>query len=756
MRLERREILPNISRLQAAGPEEVSTGLDLWQIVDFLRRRWKIIALCGLLALAIAFVYVQTRTPLYASASEMLLQARGDSALSHIISKDAANQEQGAIDGPELENQIFLIQSVALLRRVVEREKLVDDPEYGPGQPSLFAKITAPLLRTINSILSPPAPTSDGAAAADSEAEDDPVTNTARVLRGFVSADRSGKSSGLLISAFSQNPDKAARIANAVAAAYVEEQLANRIDAANRGSAWLSGSLSSLREQLKQSEEAVAKFRADNNLTSAIDNGATLTEQQLSQLNSNLVAAQTDTAEKRAKLEQAELVRQNKGNAQAIPDVLRSGVIGGLRSSLTEVSRKEADLVARYGAQHPLVVNVRAERRDLEGALNAEIARILQVLKNDYDVSLARQRSLENSLAGLTGQRNVNDQTAVKLRELERTAAANKTLYEDFLTRAKMLEEQEGFRPTEARVLTQAVPSSTPAFPRKGLALALGLFCGLGLGFAAAVGMELMNAGFTSPRQVEEILDLPVLACLALLKPGKTQNGAPPAFAILDKPLSRYSEAIRSLRNAVNLHFGKVPPKVIQVTSAMPQEGKSTVSLSMALSAADSGQRVLLIDADLRRPSVTESFGLGTHRGLSDVLAGAVRVSEAVHIDERSGLHVLAAGSKTKNPPALLGSESMRILVDGLARHFDLLIIDTPPLGPVVDGVIVSQISDTIVFVVKWSHTAREAVEASIKSLPDRRNVAGVVLNLVDEAKIAKFGKYAFYGYSEFAKYYQE
>jgi succinoglycan biosynthesis transport protein ExoP len=434
----------------------------------------------------------------------------------------------------------------------------------------------------------------------------------------------------------------------------------------------------------------------------------------------------------------------------------RSGVIAGFRAQQAEITRKEADLVARYGPQHPLVVNVRAERRDVESAIAAETGRILQVLKNDYDVAIARQKAVEDQLRQVTGQTGVDDQISVKLRELERTAAANKTLYEDFLSRAKMLEEQTSFTPLEARVLNQAVPSGAPSYPRRGVALILGLFFGLGGGLATAVALEMLNSGFTSPRQVEEVLDLPVLACLAKLSPDRLPKDQPPAFLVLDKPLSRYSEAIRSLRNAVSLHGGKDPPKIVQVTSTMPQEGKSTVALSMALSAADSGQRVLLIDADLRRPAITESFNLAKRRGLADLLAGKVRISEALTAEPRSGLQILSAGERTLNPPALLGSEAMRTLLEGLARHFDLIVIDTPPLGPVVDGVIVAQLAQAIVFVAKWGSTSRDAVENALHVLPDQRTVAGVVLSLVDEEKIPKSGRYAFYGYAEFAKYYQD
>ncbi|MFO1150470.1 MAG: polysaccharide biosynthesis tyrosine autokinase [Alsobacter sp.] len=751
MRMERRDVLPNLARIPVDRGTGETTGIDVWSVLDFLRRRWKMIAACGILAVALAISFVQTRVPLYAAYTEMLLQARQDKFLNRILSKDAPPSDSTSIDPAEFENQIVLIGSVALLKRVVESEGLVDDPEYGPAAQSWFGMLVSNTINRIREFMNPPPP-----GGVEGGTNDDPVTATARVLRGYVDASRSGRSSVMLITVMSANPRKAARLSDAVARAYIEELLATRAEAARTGAQWLNESLTNLRDQLKQSEEAVAKFKAQNNLIATRSTGATITEQQLSDLNARLVAAQADTAEKRAKLDQADQVKLNRGNAQAIPDVLRSPLITTLRAQQAEISRKEADLVARYGPQHPLVVNVRAEKRDVDGAISAEIGRILQVLKNDYDVAVSRQKAIEDSLRGVTGQSNTDDQISVRLRELERTAAANKTLYEDFLSRAKLLEEQTSFMPTEARILTQATPPLAPSYPKKALVVSLGLFFGLGSGLAWAVLLELLNAGFTSPRQVEEKLDLPVLACLALLNRERLKKLASPAFVVVDKPLSRYSEAIRALRNAVNIHRPSSPPRIVQVTSTMPQEGKSTVALSMALSAADSGQKVLLIDADLRRPAVTRTFKLKDKPGLTDVLSGTVRLSEALVEESQTGLHVLPSGALTKNQPALLGSESMQLLVQGLSERFDLVILDTPPLGPVVDGAIVARYSDAVVFVVKWGTTAREAVQNAINGLPDRDSVVGVVLNLVDERKIAKFGKYAFYGYSEFAKYYQE
>ena len=331
-------------------------------------------------------------------------------------------------------------------------------------------------------------------------------------------------------------------------------------------------------------------------------------------------------------------------------------------------------------------------------------------------------------------------------------------MYESFLSRAKVAEEEATLTDRDARVISPAMLPSAPSFPRPSLFLALGLVLGIAIGTAGGIGLELLAPGFISPKQIEEVLGLPVLSSIPVLgEEQRRMKGSvvPVPRYIMNNPLAHVSEAVRSLRTGVQMSNVDAPPKVVQVTSALPSEGKSTLAVSLALSAAASGQRVLLIDGDLRHPSTSQFFGLVSHPGLVESLVADNNYLEALHKDADSGLHVLPAGGKTHHPPDLLGSERMRRLVQAAAGDFDYVVIDSPPLAPVVDAAVISQLADRIIFTVAWKRTPREAIAQALKNSSFRlHKVAGVALNMIDEKGMTTYGRYGYYGSKYYGHYY--
>ncbi|MDE2579619.1 MAG: polysaccharide biosynthesis tyrosine autokinase [Hyphomicrobiales bacterium] len=742
-------------RANLRADETAQGGFDIHEAVNFLWRQWKFILGVTALSIVLGAVHVSRQTPMYTSSTQLLLNPRKEKAAG----QDSILTEP-ALDLSMLESEMATIKSTALLRRVVEREHLMEDPEFGgrPGAQSSGIADTIGALLTGKSDKKTRESARPTAEFANMSPE---MTGTVEAVKGAVNVSHAGASYVLNVSFTSSDPAKAARLANAVTDAYVVDKLDARLEAAQRASSWLNDRLVELRQQLRASEEAVARFRADNNLVQA-GAGATLNQEQLAQMNARLVAARADTAEKRARLELLQRLEAKGGNVSSLPDVMNSPAIADLRRQEVEISRQEAELAARYNDRHPQLVNVRAQLADVRRAIGAEVKRMSGNIRNEYDLARARQEAVEKTLREVTGQTDMDASKAITLRELERTAAVNKSLFEDFLQRARVTQEQSTFEARDARVLTPALPAGAPSAPQKGRAMMVSLLIGLAGGLVGAYLLELLSAGFTTPKQLEDLLDLPLLASIPNMEPGDLSvDGAQlrlPEY-LQARPLSRFSEAFRSLRSSIQMSDVDHPPKVLQITSTIPSEGKSTVGLTIASSAAQSGQRVLVIDCDLRHPMTTRFFKGEREAGLVEYLMGSVELDKAIFFDNSLRFWVLPAGGKTQNPPDLLSSDRMRGLVNGLKPKFDLIIIDTPPMGPVIDPLIVSGLVDKVIYVVRWAATAREMVLHSVQRLGGHSKIAGVIFNRVVEAKAERYGRYAYsyhYGGRYYKKYYTQ
>lgn len=742
-------MLNRLSPSASLDMTEGEQGFDLREILSFAWRQWKFIASIVCVTLVLAALYLLKETPRYTANALVLLEGRQEKAAgAEAILSDINLRDLGVV-----ESQMAIIRSTVFLGRVVEKERLISDPEFGTGKPR-----DPSTLSTIRSYFFGP-PRETARPTPDGQIVPRDVMGSIQALKGATEVARAGQGYVLSISVTSVDPARAARLANAVADAYIVDKLDARFEAAKRASAWLSDRLSELRKQLRESEEAVAQFRTEHGLIQSGSN-VTLSQQQLSDLNAKLMAARAEAAEKKARIDLLRSIETQGGNAQSVPGVSASSALASLRQQEATISQREADLVARYNDRHPLVVNVRAENRDVQRAISAETRRLAEGIKNEYELAKAREEAVERSFQEVTGQTGIDNKTGITLRELERTAAVNKSLFEDFLQRAKITQEQSTFEAREARVITPALPPGGPSHPRNGRTMAIALVIGLFIGVGGALAKEKLNSGFTTPRQIEEILEVPLLTSVSRFEQRDlTVNGKVVQIPLYPAamPLSRFSESMRALRSGIQMTDVDNPPKVVQLTSTLPSEGKTTIALSLAVSTSCAGLKVLFIDADLRHPSASRFFGLQNELGLVDLLLGAVNPQDIIKFHRESKMWMLPAGSKTQNPADLLGSDRMKSFITRCKESFDLVVIDTPPIGPVIDPIVVAQLTDKIVYVVRWAVTARELVQQSIQRLPGHKKLAGVAFNHVDEGEAQKYGKHAYpyyYGSRYYKKYY--
>ena len=716
------------------GQVSESDTIDLRQILYFFWRWWKFILLTGAILTGVTFVGLRAVTPRYTATAQVLLDPGSQKYLGNLNTAPEVILEDAKID-----SQLSLIRSTNLLRRAVETTNLTNDPEFNASTPSGLFTLLTQWLATVDEVAPKAAPSSSDTIPPDA---------AIRALRSSLDVTRVHRSYVVSISVTSVDPAKAALLANTVAEAYVIDQLNARYETAKTAANWFSQRVEGMREQVKQSEEEVTQFRklllGDYRLA-------------FSELNSKLVAARAETAARRATYEQAAQLQRQDGNLETVSEVGRSPVISALRSQQAVTTQKIAELANRYNNDHPLVIRARAELRDINHGIAAEIGRIVSNLKNEYDVAKSREDSMQKSLDGISGAASgLDNSVRIRLRELERINAANKSLFENFLSQSKIISAQSTLDVRDSRIISPAEEPPVPSFPRKSLILSFVMVVGCFIGIVGGVAFEMLSPGFSTQREVEQKVGVPVLASIPLLSSKeRTVDGKvlDPSDYCHRVPLSHYAEAVRALRTGVQITDVDDPPKVVLIISAVPKEGKSTLAISLAFSALKAGLQTIVIDGDLRHSSLSRHFGLEKSPGLVDFLAGTIGLEQTIL--SREGIMILPVGSKSQNPPDLLGSARVKALVEKLREDYDYVIIDTPPIGPVIDAKVAMALADKIIFVVRWQSTPREIVAQAIKRLGAGRKLAGIVLGMVDEAKVLRYDPDSLYSSRRYKSYYQ-
>jgi exopolysaccharide transport family protein len=730
----------------APSQEFEAPAIDITTIFRFLRRRWTLIAGVAVALTLVAALVVLQLTPRYTATALLLLNP----PKQNVVDFEAVLAGTGN-DAASIASEIEIIQSRALAEQVINSLGLMNDPEIAPVDETALGSGFNPR-NWIASLF--------GSKPVMSKEELD-----ARRLNGAIdqlikmeTVDQKSLTRILEVSITSEDPKKAARIANALADAYVTGQIEAKFEATRQANEWLAKRLDELGKQLQESDRAVEIYRTANGLQAS--SGVTINDQQLSELNAQLILARADSAEKQAKYDRARQILTGHGNIESVTDVVQSGTIGALRGQEAELARRQADLSTKYGPRHPAILNIDAQRRDIQRQIGAEVQRIVGSISNELAVSKSRVKALEDSLNQLQDKAGQNNQAAVRLRELERQSAANRTVYESFLNRFKETGQQQDLQTADSRVIGHAIEPQTASYPKTAKLLLGAAFVSLAIGAGLAFLLELLDNGITTASRIEGVLGLPLLTSIPLIPMEKGANGKPmtPQDYILQKPLSAYSEALRSLRSSLALSNVDNPPKVILFTSALPDEGKTTTSVSFARAAAHSGLKVLLLDGDLRHPSVHKALtgAKSVEHGLVEILAGHCSLADATEQDSATSLYYLSVAKGTVNPPDLLGSAQMRRLVAQCRNAYDLVIIDSPPVLPVVDARVLAQLVDKTIFVVRWDKTPREAARNAMKELRQfNADVAGAVLTLVDTTKQSKYGYGdSSYYYGRYSRYY--
>jgi succinoglycan biosynthesis transport protein ExoP len=714
--------------------------LSLFELLRVLRVRRKIILGTAAVVVVLAAAIVMQLTPFYTATAVVLLDQRKNSA----DTSDSALPDLPS-DQPTVQNQVQILNSLELAGRVVDKLKLEKDPGFNP-KPDFLSTV----LQYLNPLHWMPGRAGKQANLPGMSPERNAVLH--RLLSGLT-VSPIGLSTAINVSFSSPDPYKAAIVANGVADAYVEDQLEAKFDATQKATQWLSGRIQNLSKQAEVADAAVQSYKAQNHITTAPD-GMSVVEQQIRDVNSQLVVAKADLAEKQANYNNLASL-QRTGQAANASQVLSSPLIATLRAQETDLNRQQADLTSRYLPSHPKILDLQAQKENLENKINEEIQRIAESVRNGVSIAAAHVGSLQQSLAQLESQGAGQDKSSVQLTALQSAATSTRSMYEAFLGRLSQTQGREGIQTPDARVISNAEIPNAPSFPKKALTVGLAIPAGLVLGMMLALLVERLDNGFRTAAHLESVLGLPVMSAVPEIA-GKESNARKAVDIIVDKPMSGFAEAIRGLRLGLVLTDVDHPPRTVLVTSSVPGEGKTTVAIGLARVAAAGGLKTVVVDCDLRRPSIGKTLGLSFSKSIVDVLAGTATLSQCLIKDEKSGAMILPSVTTRGNPSDLLSSQSLQQVVALLREAFDFVIIDSPPVLPINDAKILSRVADAVLFVVRWEKTPREAVINSIRALNDvHARISGIALARVDSERF-RYYSYGYQDYKSYGKYYSE
>lgn len=721
--------------------------IDLHRLIAVFRRRLKLFLAVAILVMVATLIVTARATPLYTATADLIIDTRTEQIV------DAQAVLSGLpMDSSVVATEIEILKSRHLAERVVDVLKLEDDPEFNgrlrkPGPVQSIVGGVAVLF---------------GAAAPDAArgrlSELEALKQKERVVDavlGRLSVRPTRGTYVMNVGFTSEEPAKAARIANTFADRYLLEQLEAKFDATRQANTWLNMRLGELRAEVQQAEAAVERYRTANNLLSA--SGATLTEQEISAYNQQLATVRAQQAEDEARLRTARAQLASGSTGDDVGEALGSQVVQQLRAQRAAVSGRVADLSSRYGPRHPDMLRGQRELADIDAQIQAEIRRIISNLEARVQVARERTGSMAGSLGSARGTLAANNAASVRLNELQRNAESVRTLYQSFLDRFKETSASEGIEQSDARVVSRAKIPTAQSSPNVPLNQALGLLLAIGGGLGMVVLAEMLDTGLTTAEDVERKLGLPNLGSVPSIESvaDPVDRDETPVDYVLKKPLSSFAEAIRSLRASIMYSRIGQAIEVVALTSALASEGKTTTAICLARVAGQAGVKVVLVDCDLRRRNVNRLLGLEPEQGLIEVLNGTAPL-ETVLVADESGAHILPLAKSSFTPKDVFGSEAMDQLIARLRSAYDLVILDTAPTLAVSDTRVLAAKSDAVVFLARWRKTPEKAITSALKLLEQSgAHVAGVALTQVDMNAQAKYGYGdAGYYYADYKKYY--
>jgi len=694
-----------------------------WDIL--VKHQWLILATTAILIVLVA-VYSFKMRPIYQATGRLdieaempLLQSLND--LFHT----------GEVDDSFLATQVSILESDNLIWETVQ--------QLGLGTPEKSGVAPQPK---------------------NQEADSTATAKNALIAayRGRLKVERTKDTRMVLVSFESTDPREAALFVNTLIKNYIESNFQTKYNATRQATGWMETQLDELKLKVEKSQQAMVAYERENNIVN-LGEKQTVTESRFEDLSKEFNEAQSD------RLTKESLYQMVASNDAQVGFLLQgsNGPLANLESKEVDLKEQYSEALSQYGPTYPRVVRLQDQMKDVDALIMRERRRVVENIHNEYLAAAKRQQFLAAALADQKKEVDKVSQLLIEFNLLKREFDSNQTLYDSLLQRLKDANVSAGLRATNIHTIDEAAVPSYPVRPNKPRNIEFALVAGLALGIALAFTQEALDNSIKNAQEMERLTGLPTLAIIPMgtssfrprpgLMAGTGVNGGSSLvveMSVLHKPGAAISEAYRALRTSVLLSTAEKPPQVLLVTSSQPFEGKTSTSLNLAATLAQKGSRVLLVDADMRRPGLAKALDLNMGKGLSGLLTGAYEYDERLlqQVKGLDSLFVLAAGPRAPNPAELLCSIKMEKLVATLRQKFDHVIIDSPPILPITDATIISTLVDGVIMVVESDSTSRAALARACRIMEHSGGrILGTVFNKVDVRRDGYYGYRYYHGY---------
>jgi capsular exopolysaccharide synthesis family protein len=721
--------------IDATTPQPRAQTLDLleyWRAVA--KRRWSILALTAIVAILSTLV-VHSIRPTYRGTATLLIEQ----GKAKVVSIEEV-YNQGLTGNREyFQTQVEILKSDELARKTVEKLQLTTHRDYDPRQKEL-----GPLAKVFAMFREAPPRT-----------DDEVLKRVVGKFKDDLQIQLVRNSQLAQISFTSYDKDLAAKVPNTLADIFIENDLEARIAMTQKANEWLRERMGELKSKVDSSEKALQDYRDREHIVDTKGLALSGVTKQLEELTRSLVEARAKRAEAESAYALVQQIRagRSQANYENIPAVLRNPLVQKLREVEGDAERKLSDAAKRYGPEHPKMIQAKAELDAAKENTKRQIDYVVQGIAKEYEAAKANETAVQNALAQSKSDIQGLNRKDFQLGILERDVAQNRNLYEMFVARLKETSVGNEVQSTIARLVDPATVPSEPYSPKKAQIVSISSAVAMIFAAIMALLLDRLNNTLNSTSDVELRLGVPALGVLQKIKGFVKKKGFISELAFFNDTQSTFAEAVRTVRTSVLMSALDHQHKIVVVTSSVPEEGKTTLSFNLAC-ALGQVKKVLLIDADLRRPKIGKLVGRETKQpGLADLVAGQAQVSQCVFFDERAGIHILPAGTVPPNPLELLSSRRFEDVVMKLREAFDIVVIDSAPLQLVSDAQVLSQFASSVIYVVKADATPYQVAQNGLKKLR-RVNapILGVVLNQLDIEKAEKYyGEYS--GYKSYRGY---